>query len=205
MNAKATIITGPQGSGKNTRARAIAAALGPFTEISWSQLYEQFGLESLHRKAVVIVDEVPAMEHCLSKIKGLISSPKITINRKVHAPLEIYTPSFIFCTSSKWECGDGRRFDVIDLWEKVPLYRDIPSLDYNFPAEQNERIYGWSAHMGHRCVRCANPLGPFGIGHGTKQEQWGCVDCGVGVCFGEENQPSINAAADMFVSMLRTA
>lgn len=83
--------------------------------------------------------------------------------------------------------------------------RDIPNLDTNCSSETNQRQYGWHAHMGRRCDRCGDPLGPFSVGRGCNQELWGCGSCGVGVFCGEHGQPDINAAADMFVGMLKHA
>ena len=83
------------------------------------------------------------------------------------------------------------------------MTREVPHIDHNFPSERNDRVFGWSAHMGHRCSRCADPLGPFGIGRGSDQEMWGCARCGLGVCCAGPGQPSINAAADLYMSLVR--
>lgn len=115
MNKNATIISGPQGSGKTMRARAIASAIGRFREISWSQLSERFGLADLVDIDAVIIDEVPADEIAMRRVKSLITSDTLRVNRKHAEPLYIPTPHFIFLTGADLFVEESRHCAVIRL------------------------------------------------------------------------------------------
>jgi hypothetical protein len=62
-------------------------------------------------------------------------------------------------------------------------------------------MFGWFAHVDKRCTRCGGQLGPFQSRRG--EEHWGCVECGVGVLCESADQPSIDHAADIYMSLVR--
>ncbi|MFK2904545.1 hypothetical protein ISP17_11265 [Dyella ginsengisoli] len=110
MKATATIITGPQGAGKSRRARELAAAHGPFLEMTWEQLQERrfaFPPGVVYARTV-IVDEVPSNSMAIDKIKSLITRPAVRIAGNGEQRSTTPTPNFIFLSSFSDSDAVGR-------------------------------------------------------------------------------------------------
>lgn len=119
---RALVLIGPPGSGKTTKARELASARGAYCEIEGPQLDSPFQ-DWLDEKAkTVIVDGFPNGAEARRKLKALITSDRIQVNRKMQKPFDRPTPNFIFCTS-EWNplclSESDRRFRIVHLPEKV--------------------------------------------------------------------------------------
>lgn len=119
MKKSATIICGPQGSGKSIKARKLAGAIGRFIEVEGSEFLGRFGLAACAcAPAAVIIEEVVPSEaaRIIQKLKGLITSSAILVDRKYQKPLAIPTPHFFLVTSRSVDFlhEDDRRYTVIE-------------------------------------------------------------------------------------------
>lgn len=70
-------------------------------------------------------------------------------------------------------------------------------------SKARDRRFGWFAHMGTACARCGASLGPYSHGRDIEQEYWGCAECGIGVFCEGEGQPSMDQAADIYMSVAK--
>ena len=119
---KALVITGPEGSGKSTKAREIAAAHGTYAECAFGDVADRhggrFGLSRVMdgKPATVIVEGFEPGE--ADDLKPLIALPEMWIEKRGENPVRVPTPNFIFCTGSKEPLNLGardRRFMVIEV------------------------------------------------------------------------------------------
>ena len=92
--AKLTVITGPQASGKTTKARAIAEGKS-LLEIQSYRLESPFVFSPLYDQEaeVVIIDTL--MIQKLDTVIALSQSEKMTVEKRGFPAKEINTPSFI--------------------------------------------------------------------------------------------------------------
>lgn len=113
------IIIGPQGSGKTTKARELAASIGNHVEIVADDVLGRFGpVQLLSGPEAVIVDEVrrdqwPALA---ARLKGWICAREITVNVKYRPAVRIPTPNFIVVSNDLSDdvvLDSERRFAVI--------------------------------------------------------------------------------------------
>lgn len=96
---KALLIRGDQGSGKTTRARAIAKEHGSYTETTMDELCQgKFGLGRVLKgdPTTVIVEEFGGNREDVAVAKVLITSEKLTVERQGENPVEVTPPNFIF-------------------------------------------------------------------------------------------------------------
>lgn len=119
MSKNATVITGPHGSGKTGKARELARSLGSFVEVTGQEFMQGFGLSSCaSAPSAVIIDEVATSDAAsiARKIKNMITSPELRINRKHQEPVTIRTPHFFLVTtgSADFLHADDRRFNVVE-------------------------------------------------------------------------------------------
>jgi hypothetical protein len=110
---------GPQGCGKSTKARELAAREGKFVEISGEDLASDFrlGAALANEPATVIVDVERSLDQRAQlKLKQLITNDRALCHRKGREPLTVRTPNFIFCSqNAAFLPSDGRRFWVVEL------------------------------------------------------------------------------------------
>lgn len=119
------MLVGAQGSGKSTLARLIAAAHGPYVEISVDQLGARHtlnaALNTRPTTLVVEMDSRPMPAATVNRIKGLISQRETVLppaKGRGGDPRVVRTPNLIFCTGSKDAIpldDNERRFLVIEL------------------------------------------------------------------------------------------
>lgn len=117
---EALFIQGPQGSGKTTLAREIAAKYGRYAVIDHHELMSGPGAlrDVLRSKpATVIVEEFQPNSAELNRVKQLLSAPHFAVDMKGVPPIYVEAPNFIFCTGWKdfLSGEDERRFRVITL------------------------------------------------------------------------------------------
>lgn len=117
---QALVITGPQGCGKTQLARKIAEQHGSFVEVEAAQLDDHHGIsEALANKpATLIVDGLPTQNAVIEKIKAMITSGSVRVNRKHQVAEIVETPNFIFCSGEANPfllAGVDRRFQVVRL------------------------------------------------------------------------------------------
>lgn len=114
---QATVITGPQGSGKTMKAKQLADSIGRSVTISSGQFFGRFELGAvLHgRPDAVIVEEVHFNRWAMDKIKQMLTQDQIIVERKNKEPVSVPLPHFIFTSNEPLSGMDGRRFKVISL------------------------------------------------------------------------------------------
>lgn len=98
---QALILVGPEGSGKTTLARQIAARNGTFAEICADDLIGGFGLGNAlaDEPDTLIVEEVPAHKLSDANLKKMLTEPMIKCNQKYKPVRMVQTPHFIFCVN----------------------------------------------------------------------------------------------------------
>lgn len=116
---KATIIVGPQCSGKTTKARQMARARGAFDEADFESIESPFGLTAvLSRDAkTLIIDEPRQTLGAWSKLKALCTASEWMLPRKGHNP-EFISARDVIVTTNELPHGMefmGRHFQVIRL------------------------------------------------------------------------------------------
>lgn len=116
----ALVITGPQGCGKTTLARKIAALHGKFAEVNADCLGSPFGLTYALSgdPDALIVEGFPTHSKGIKEIKTMLMSDTIICHRLYKNPIQVKTPNFIFCTGDADplpQTALGRRFHVINL------------------------------------------------------------------------------------------
>lgn len=112
---QALVITGPEGCGKTTIARQIAAACGTYEEISAEEFDSPFGLSPILKKEpkTLIIDGIPRNQLLLKK---MIVNDQVQVNTKYQVPKVVSTTNLIICAGqSHWIESNDRRFYVIDL------------------------------------------------------------------------------------------
>jgi Holliday junction resolvasome RuvABC ATP-dependent DNA helicase subunit len=122
----AIIITGPQGCGKSTLAKAIADSCGGSMTITEGMLmFSGFAaLYSINDDVrTIIVDEVTEKLINWNMLKSLICNKEIEVNRPHQETVIMPMPNFIFTTGHLNPLnikGHERRFLVIDMASTEP-------------------------------------------------------------------------------------
>ena len=116
---QALVIIGPQGSGKTTLAREIAAKHGSkVLEVCAHDLAGRFGIDNLlaNNPDVIICEEFPIDAAARAKLKDLITSDTVTVNRKYQPPIKVRSPHLIFCSSgAEFLTEHDRRYRVVSV------------------------------------------------------------------------------------------
>jgi hypothetical protein len=112
-------LVGPEGSGKSTKARELAAKAGTFVEISSEDLASQFQMgNALASEPATVIVEVdrPLNQRAQVELKKLLTNTHTICERKMRHPISVRTPNFIFCAQSRdFLPSEGRRFHVVEL------------------------------------------------------------------------------------------
>lgn len=106
------VLFGPQGCGKSTAAREIAARHGAYVEAPAQALLSSFELGALlaRKPAVIILDEAPAELLASAEAGRLLFCESIVMQRKMFREERVSTPHFILCSSET----NSTRMDVCD-------------------------------------------------------------------------------------------
>ena len=104
-----TVIAGPEGCGRSTLARSMAAELGTFVEVERDTFLSTFRFGNIlsRHPATVIVEDAPARMILAPKTRALAESSRTEMNRKARKEQLVPTPNFIFCTTDSIsdDCG----------------------------------------------------------------------------------------------------
>jgi len=117
----ALVLAGPQGSGRTSAAIEAAKPMGTYKVCDFARLCTPFGLSDAMREKprTLIVDNVPAsVGGHMDRLKGLITSKTMMVDRKMQEPEQVKTPNFIFITGAANPLsldGNDRRFMVVNM------------------------------------------------------------------------------------------
>lgn len=119
-HGQAMVITGPQGCGKTTLARKIAAQRGTFAEIDAHKLSTPFCLVRAlaEEPDTLIVEGFPDNEETLAEVKAAITNDTVICHQKYQEPKKVKAPNFIFCSSDENAlhlAAQDRRFFIVRL------------------------------------------------------------------------------------------
>lgn len=110
------VLVGPQGCGKSTTARQIAAKVGTYEEFTGA---EAINTVLLREPGTLIVDAPEAMsKSAIAALKGLITQERTTVRLPYSKQFSsVRTPNFIFCTcDANWlRSQNSHRFHVVNL------------------------------------------------------------------------------------------
>jgi hypothetical protein len=109
---QALVIAGPQGSGKTTLARQIAAKNGTYAQICANDLIGGFGLGNAlaDEPDTLIVDEVPAHKLADATLKKMLTDGMIECNQKYKPLRTVKTPHLIFCINEEQLLAFSKQF-----------------------------------------------------------------------------------------------
>jgi len=111
---RALVLVGPQGCGKSTLARKLAAAEGAFREIGLHDFERDLQNWMDAQIRTIIVEGFPNRPAALERAKQYVTADQIEVNRKMR-PVELMpAPNFIFCTGDAEPLKhlEGRRFHI---------------------------------------------------------------------------------------------
>lgn len=117
---RALVLHGPQGCGKTTMAREIAAAHGSYAEVDATVLDEPLRLGAVldGEPDTLVVEGAPASMEGMQRIKQLLTSPTAIAQRKGQHPKQVRSPNLIICTDAANPLvldAEDRRFEVVWL------------------------------------------------------------------------------------------
>lgn len=113
------IITGDQGVGKLSLAKAIAKSIGFYAVADFKGVTGPFNSVFLVGAEVVIIEQFDPTDENLAVAVSLVANDKITVERQGYTPQLVDAPHFIFVTNNNTERLDlsehMRRFTMIDV------------------------------------------------------------------------------------------
>jgi energy-coupling factor transporter ATP-binding protein EcfA2 len=117
---QALVLVGPQGSGKTTIARAIAAQYGPYVEVSALSINTHSGLSAALQTEpnTIIIEGWPTPETALEEIKKMLGSEKTMCNPKFKEPRLVKSPLVIICSQVEGSLfieQNDRRFWAVNV------------------------------------------------------------------------------------------